>query len=97
MKPLGLLGVDGIEITAPGQVLPDCPNALSPGLLSKNNETGYRWPPGSWLQPPQLLAGVTRGPEADLAYSLEVRDNVSILALPARQAPVATWPADPEH
>ena len=70
MKPLGLLGADGTEIVAPGQVLPDCPSALSPGLSSKNNEMVYWWPPGSWQQPPQLLAGATRGPEADLAYSI---------------------------
>ena len=97
LTPSGLLDADGSAIVTPSQLLPDCPNALSPGLLSKCSDLGYWWPPGSWSHPPQLLAGVTRGPEAELAYSLEVRDNVSILTLPAQVSPVASWPADDRH
>ena len=82
------------------QVLPHCPDALSPGILSEQYYIGFWWPPGSWKQPPQLLHGVSRGPELaqdGIAFDCKVKDSVSVMSIPPPVGEVATWPADPSR
>ena len=88
------------DIKTPMQVLPHCPDALSPGILSEQYDIGFWWPPGSWKQPPQLLHGVSRGPELTqdgIAFDCQVKDNVSVMSIPPPVGEVATWPADSSH